>query len=133
MNKDQKILAEKYNQVLLEYDDKTYVLVLFYDHKGYTSNKVYYKIVPKEELRQKEKEDMQRIGWSFNGRNSTRISQRDTYDEGTIKYVQGTKWGVESEFLRMRGNDEENGYDYIPMIKLDKETEQAWGDIIDEI
>ena len=133
MNKDQKLLAEKYNQVLFEYDNKAYVLVLFYDHKGYTSNKVYYKIVPKDELRQKEKEDMQRIGWSFNGRSSTRIRQRDTYDEGTIKYVEGTKWGVESEFLRMRGNDEENGYVFIPMIKLDKDTEQAWGDIIDEI
>jgi hypothetical protein len=132
MNKDQKILAEKYTQILFESESEPYVLILFYNHLGYTSKEVFYKIVPKKDLRPGERKKYDEIGWTFNNPSGTKTRRKDSY-ENSICFIEGSKEAVERSFDNIRHYGEETGEIYKPMLKLDKETEQHWGGIIDEI
>jgi hypothetical protein len=132
MNKDQKILAEKYNQILFEGDTEPYVLFLFYDHKGHTSKDIYYKIVPKNDLRPSERKKYDEIGWTHNNPNGTKTRRKDGY-ESSICFIEGPKRVLERSFKTQREYGEEMGEIYKPMLNLDKETEQQWGGIVDEL
>jgi len=130
MNRDQKILTEKYNQILFESESELYMLVLLYNHRGYTNKEIYYKIVPKKDLRPSEKKQYDKIGWTYNNPSGTKTRRKDGH-ESSICFIEGSKQAVERSFKDLRQTDYESVYK--PMLKLDKETEQSWGDIIDEL